>query len=92
MSIIISMAHHGVPDPPTDVPYLPYLVKTKHYLYDLPSAARMIVRSSADVWMPLTGAEAYLEPEELAVLGTHSLNGVWENIVGLAMEAYPADQ
>ncbi|KAI0650487.1 hypothetical protein C8Q79DRAFT_388852 [Trametes meyenii] len=52
----------------------------------------MIARSSADVWMPPTGAEAYLKPKELAILGAHSLNGVWEDIVGPAMEAYLADQ
>ncbi|KAI0645939.1 hypothetical protein C8Q79DRAFT_910490 [Trametes meyenii] len=91
-SITISLAHHVVPDPPTAAPYLPSPVETKYYLYGLPSEARMIARSSADVWMPPTGAEAYLKPKELAILGAHSLNGVWDDVVGPAMEAYLADQ
>ncbi|KAI0778749.1 hypothetical protein BD413DRAFT_490094 [Trametes elegans] len=91
-SITTSLAHHVVPDPPTGAPYLPSPVETKYYLYGLPSEARMIARSSADVWMPPTGAEAYLKPKELAILGAHSLNGVWDDVVGPAMEAYLADQ
>ena len=86
--LFISMFGHHVPTPPTNAPYIPSPVETKFYLYGLPSGVRMIARSSADVWMQPTGAEAYLEPKELSVLGAHRLNDVWEDVVGPAMDAY----
>ncbi|KAF9778340.1 hypothetical protein BJ322DRAFT_1092749 [Thelephora terrestris] len=82
------MTNHAVPDPPTNAPYIPSEVEERHYLYGFPSKPRLIARSSADVWMKPTGAEAYLEPKELTPLGTHRLNGVWEDTVGPAMDRY----
>ncbi|TFY64662.1 hypothetical protein EVG20_g5869 [Dentipellis fragilis] len=81
-----------LPNPPINSPYIPSPVEAKHYLYGLPSRPRMIARSSADVWMPPTGAEAYLEPKEFAALGAHRLDGVWEDVIGPAMEAYLGEQ
>ncbi|KAI1793524.1 hypothetical protein LXA43DRAFT_971863 [Ganoderma leucocontextum] len=81
------LAHH-VPPPPNNAPYIPSPVEAKFYLYGLPSEAHLIARSSADVWRQPTGAEAYLEPKELAVLGAHRLNDVWEDVVGPAMDTY----
>ncbi|KAF9778336.1 hypothetical protein BJ322DRAFT_1092735 [Thelephora terrestris] len=82
------MTNQAVPDPPTNAPYIPSEVEAKHYLYGFPSKARFIARSSTDVWMKPTGAEAYLEPKELTPLGTHRLNEVWEDTVGPAMDGY----
>ncbi|KAI1793435.1 hypothetical protein LXA43DRAFT_917078 [Ganoderma leucocontextum] len=82
------MFGHHVPTPPNNAPCIPSPVETKFYLYGLPSGARMIARSSADVWMQPPGPEAYLEPKELAVLGAHRLNDVWEDVVGPAMDTY----
>jgi len=87
-TILIAMASHAVPDPPTNAPYIPSEVEAKHYFYGLPSKPRLIARSNADVWMRPTGPEAYLEPKELTPLGIHRLNGVWEDIVGPAMDTY----
>ncbi|KIP08978.1 hypothetical protein PHLGIDRAFT_355452 [Phlebiopsis gigantea 11061_1 CR5-6] len=86
------MSGHRVPTPPTNTPYIPSPVETKHYAYGLPSKARMIARSSADVWVQPTGPEAYLEPKELSVLGPHRLNGVWQDVIGPVMESYLLEQ
>ncbi|KAI0246256.1 hypothetical protein BJV78DRAFT_1364965 [Lactifluus subvellereus] len=84
-TILISLFNHNVPDPPTDAPYVPSDVEATNYYYGLPSKPRFIARSSPDVWMKPTGAEAYLE---LTPLGTHLLNAVWEKTVGPAMDLY----
>ncbi|OJA10214.1 hypothetical protein AZE42_05511 [Rhizopogon vesiculosus] len=84
----MNLINHAVPDPPANAPYIPSEVEAKHYLYGLPSKARFIARSSLDVWMKPTGAEAYLDPKELTPLGTHRLNEVWEHTVGPVMDGY----
>ena len=88
----VSLLGHHVPTPPTNAPYIPSPVEAKYYLYGLPSGARMVARSSADIWMRPTGAEAYLQPKEFTVLGTHRLDDVWEDVVGPAMVAYLDEQ
>ncbi|THH17193.1 hypothetical protein EW146_g3576 [Bondarzewia mesenterica] len=88
-TIVLSMIHHTVPDPPNNAPYVPSKVEAKHYLYGLPSNPCFIARSSPDIWVRPTGPEAYLDPKELAPLGPHGLNSMlWEGTVGPAMEAY----
>ncbi|KAI9460941.1 hypothetical protein BJY52DRAFT_1117551 [Lactarius psammicola] len=87
-TILISLLNHSVPNPPTNAPYIPSDVEATNYYYGLPSKPRFIARSSPDVWMKPTGAEAYLEPKELTPLGTHLLNAVWEKTVGPAMDLY----
>ncbi|QRV99785.1 hypothetical protein RhiJN_27804 [Ceratobasidium sp. AG-Ba] len=86
------MSDHRVPTSPANAPRIPSPVETEYYLYGLPSKPRMIARSSADVWMPPTGPEAYLEPKEFSVLGPHRLDCVWEDVVGPAMESYLLEQ
>ena len=85
---VMSPTHRTVPDPSTNAPYIPSEVEAKYYLYGFPSKARFIARSSPDVWMKPTGAEAYLEPKELTPLGKHRLNEIWEDTVGPAMDRY----
>ncbi|KAI2606773.1 hypothetical protein GGR54DRAFT_408503 [Hypoxylon sp. NC1633] len=82
------MADHFVPNPPTNQPYIPSLVESKFYLFGLASEARMIARSSSEVWKKPTGPEAYLEPKEFSPLGDHSLIGIWEDQVGPALDDY----
>jgi hypothetical protein len=83
-----TLLNHNVPNPPTKALYIPSGDEATSYYYGLPSKPRLIARSSPDVWMKPTGAEAYLEPKELTPLGTHLLNAVWETTVGPAMDLY----
>lgn len=87
-SILISLLNRNVPNTPTNAPYVPSAVEAACYYYGLPSKPRLIARSSSNVWMKPTGAEAYLDPKELTPLGTHHLSAVWEEIVGPAMDLY----
>ena len=43
---------------PTNAPYIPSELEAKCYLYDFPSKARFVVRSSPDIWVESTGPEA----------------------------------
>ena len=81
------MSNHTVPTTDSG-PYVPSAVEKEHYYYGLPSMPPLIARSSSTVWMPPTGAEAYLEPKELAPLGQHRLEAVWDDVVGPAMVDY----
>lgn len=87
-AMLVSLTNHVVPDLPPNNPYVPSDVESQYYYYGLPSLPRLVARSSCDVWMRPTGAEAYLSPKELEPLGTHLLQGVWEDTVGPAMESY----
>ena len=69
-------------------PYIPTALEAKHYYYGLLSNPRLVARSGCDVWMPPTGPEAYLVPKELAPLGPHPLEGVWEESVGPTIVEY----
>ena len=82
------MFNHVVPNPPPSAPYAPSDVEATYYYYGLPSKPRLVARSSCDVWMRPTGAEAYLVPKGLTPLGAHRLNEVWEGTVGPAMDRY----
>ncbi|KAF8155668.1 hypothetical protein B0H34DRAFT_675818 [Crassisporium funariophilum] len=79
---------HVISDVAPSNPYVPSDVESKFYYYGLPSLPRLAARSSWDVWKRPTGPEAYLIPKELEPLGTHLLQGVWEDTVGPAMESY----
>ncbi|KAA1471460.1 hypothetical protein DENSPDRAFT_880503 [Dentipellis sp. KUC8613] len=82
------MADHFVPDPPTNLPYVPSSVEKKFYLMGLASEAAMIACSSSEPWNKPTGAEAYIEPKEFSPFGDHPLEGIWEDQVGPAMDDY----
>ncbi|KAI0720063.1 hypothetical protein C8T65DRAFT_826687 [Cerioporus squamosus] len=84
----MSSFNHDVPGPPPNAPYVPSDVEARCYYYGLPSKPRLIARSSCDVWMKPTGAEAYLVTKELTPLGTHHLKEVWEETVGSTMDRY----
>jgi hypothetical protein len=81
------MSYHVVPTTNTG-PYVPSDVERKYYFYGLPTMSPLVARSGSDVWMPPTGPEAYLDPKELAPLGKHRLDAVFDDIVGPAMVSY----
>ena len=72
-------------------PTAPSPVEAKYYYYGIYSRPRLVARSSADVWVEPTGAEAYLIPKEISPVGLHPLNDVWETMVGPAMDRYLQD-
>ncbi|CCM06263.1 uncharacterized protein FIBRA_08513 [Fibroporia radiculosa] len=83
------MLNHQITSlPPDGTPYIPSAAEAIFYYYGLPSKPRLIARSSSDVWMQPTGAEAYLELKELTPLGVHPLDTVWEDTVGPAIDLY----
>lgn len=93
VAVLISLANHDVPNPPPNEPYVPSDTEAKYYYYRLPySLPRLVARSSCDIWMRPTGAEAYLSPKELKPLGTHLLQEVWEDTVGPAMGSSMQDK
>ena len=45
-----------------------------------------------DVWMKLTGMEAYLKPKEFISLGAHCLSAIWEDILAFSLDKYLLSQ
>jgi hypothetical protein len=86
------MANHFVPNPPTNLPYVPSSVEKKFYLLGLASEAGMIARSSSELWNKPTSAKAHIKPKEFSPFGDHPLDDVWEDQVGPAIDNYLLEQ
>ncbi|KAG8968959.1 hypothetical protein FRB90_010782, partial [Tulasnella sp. 427] len=72
-----------------NAPSIPSSFEAAHYYYGLPSQPDLIARSSAELWVEPTGAEAYLVAKELKPVGSHAaLSLVWEPVIASEIEAY----
>lgn len=72
-------------------PYVPSPMERRHFYYGIYSRPALVARSSYDLWVAPTGAEAYMVPKECKPAGISSLNNVWEDTLGRAMGEYLQD-
>ena len=72
-------------------PYVPSPMERRHFYYGIYSRPALVARSSYDLWVIPTGAEAYMVPKECKPAGISSLKNVWEDTLGRAMGEYLQD-
>ena len=74
-----------------DKPYIPSPMEREYYYYGIYSRPPLVARSSHDLWVAPTGAEAYPVPKECTPAGLTPLKAVWEKSLGRAMGEYLHD-
>ncbi|TFY78233.1 hypothetical protein EWM64_g5776 [Hericium alpestre] len=79
-----------IPPPQTSSPTLPSApseMEAERYYHGLPSAPRLVARSSTTPWKKPRGLEAYLQVRELRPVGNHAIEEVWEDKLAFELHA-----
>jgi hypothetical protein len=62
-------------------------MEAKYYYAGLPSAPKLVARTSTTSWEVPSGPEAYPKLKELSPVGNHVINGAWEGNLALKLFA-----
>lgn len=75
-----------------NAPFHPSDTEAANFYYGLESKPILVARSDRDAWVPSQGPYTFVEAKVLTPLGSHPLNGVWDETVSGEMESYLQEQ
>ncbi|TFY78236.1 hypothetical protein EWM64_g5778 [Hericium alpestre] len=90
ISLIAFPVTGDTPSPQTSSPTLPSPpseMEAEFYYHGLPSAPRLVARSSTIPWKKPRSLEAYLQDKELRPVGNHAIEEVWEDKLAIELHA-----